>query len=1559
MRYHAIALTLLLGVCCVAAQDVAITNPGFEQVDPDDESMPAGWNAHGGHTEQLARHLTDDARSGERALLIIDDFTSEERVGYDVATSGIVQRVDGIQPGTYYKLTCWAKCLSRDRRNATWLQLRFLPSREQVNTHLNAEVGQWKQFTAIKKAPEGTTHALVYIKTLHMASSRYVVDDFKLEVAALGPEDQRLALFPFGSEGIAPEQVHEPNLRTPLVEAGKPAGHIVVPDDKQWHDVGMRLREAIEARTGAQLEVITSGERDWEPLRSDETTIAIGHVGNNFVVERMWLQRYQEVNAHHPGPGEYILQTIPEPYDCPVGKNVLLVGASDLEGAERGMQRLLEVLGEPEGDTLALDQWLLEISGAEHMGDEQREALVNRDLSKFWLKDFHTAVRRYRDTADPAWAERARFVLRKINERYLQFAHDPNVLKYWPEPTAGSTHRIYWPEETSADWIGTMWDFFEEAPVLTEDDRWRGANSMLNALHDLPRHVSAYQMFADAEKTWPVLFNHSTFPLIGMYYLGRHFDRFYPNVDSGRIDEYMLRIHNGFSNQIKSWKPTEDANGYYTIVPRHTINWSLSEGDYSYFETDQVRKFADYTVNICDNTGDPASFGDSSYGRGVRTSLLDWAVWYYEDPKLQWWLDRIARGGWNNPYNPDLQSERWDDLPGVRVSPLTESIYEWTTDTRAYGPSLMPPNVPQEKCFDKIAFRENLDEDGQHFLLDGYSRGGHLHYDGNAITRYFADGEDWLMDGDYLVRNTTDHNMLSVVRDGRADEIEPPCAALEHVADLPSAGMTQTAVYGWNGVDWRRNIFWLKGGPVVLLDHCTAEEAGEYALECIFKMIDQGEVASDGRDFSLTREAAVTEGLTVVEQPREAVEAAVRFEGPNSALSFPLEIPAGEYYANVIGMGFDGGTDSFWLSIDDQDPVAIHLPLDKFDRPYDSGVNPKSGSMPRIEIERGGTHLVKVTLREKPGVYLDRVEFVSVEDEEVVAAIEAEDAPDAEQPIPDLPDRVFHIRNTGHSRMVQSTRINHRRIPIRYLHHKFGADLAQGEAIANQALFFSTFSDRAEDWDIARLSEASMLLTDGDEPVAVLAVGADGLELPAELATDAALVWLGRREMLVCDATRVGRKLSFDEPTDVQIDLYSGELAFAERDEQGALDEGDAAALRRAGRSALQRLAAHAEMGQSAEGVSAEPQGLQKAWGIEPATFEDTPQPAIEMETHDIDADGSEETLAIRGRYLTAVNADGSVRWQFDGTDELYAVGAYDIDGDGGLEVFTGGKSKILYVLDTDGTLIKEHPIETYWRVSRTTIHEPRLDDVLVRDFNGDGEWEAALGTVDGFIQVINSDYSQRWIFGEVNHGTTEVAAIDVNDDGVEEIAVANRYGKLFVLSTDEGKRMAYRGSELGDVQMAVADLDRDGTVEMVNGSATGAFKVGQVGSRATIWQYPNFGYPWRDITTADLTGDGNLEVIACSDTGYVYAIDASGETVATRNLNSAVLNLAVVQTDDGPMIAAGTLSGVVRLLDATLNEVGRYPLGLQVNWVSAPASGNGPLLVAALEDGRVVGVRW
>ena len=1544
-------------------------NPGFEQGEVG--KIPRTWAASGGEPPKMDRQWVTQAHAGEHAILIVDDAagTRSERKG----SSGIWQTVPA-EPGRWYFASCWARCLSRSQaRNVAWLQLRFLPSNARHNVHLNSSRpgGDWRRFVVAGQAPPGTTQVRVYVKTLHTSTCRYLVDDFVLRVVGSGGgHDQRLALLVSGSTGIEP--VRRLNLHTPLVTVGRPAAHICAPPSKEWQEAARLLASEVERLTTARLP-ITKPTR--EALASRETTVAIGNINNNFVVERMWLNRYQRVDALHPGPGAYVLQTIPEPYDCPKGKNVLLIGASDAAGAVKGVRAIIGRL--KPGKDLAIDEWLLEVSNAKPLSADRRGKLLSGKFSKYWLSDFWKEARKYQRTGDLAYAQRARQILLACAKRYREYAADPNLLKYWPSPTGGGQFRVYWPEETSSEWIGSMWDFIEECPVFTDQDRYVCTNALLSTTHDLTKHVYYWANLATPETTAPVAFNHTTYPLLGVYFLARYFERYYGDVD-GRMRDYLDRCRNCFRAQMKSWKPTEDAAGYVSTVPRHTLTYSLAEGDYRYLASGAFSTFCQYTVGFCDNTGDAASFGDSGYGRGRYTRNLEWPVWYDKDAKMLWWLQSLTGGRWQNPFHPDLEPEPWTELPGVKVFPLTRALYDYTREHGSYGMARDGLNVPFEKCFDKISFRENLDKGAQFLLLDGFARGLHLHYDGNAIIKFYADGEDWLIDGDYLVRNTTDHNMLSLSKDGRCPEYEPPCASLDHWGDLPSVGITQTTVHDYLDADWTRSIFWLKGAFVCVIDRVRACEPGHFKCECIWKMLDRGETGGDGvRTFSLTRTPGGKPGkvaLTVVEGPAPGVAAAVKFTSRDSRLDFPVDLRKGTYRVNAVGYGLNGGADSFWLSIDGGESIACHLPLKEFGRSYDSGVNPKAGAIPKVEVETDGLHVVTVTLREAPNVMLDRVEFLSL-DGKLVTAIEAETAPELPPAlVKPTPTKTFWIKGDGFSRLVFSTRFNHRRLPIRYTHQKLGARLETGQDISNQTIFYNTGSTTNQGFDIRRVATDTALLLNGGIPLGIFSGNAREMAVPDELRTDAALAFWGRERLVFCDATQVGSILSTDIPVDVEIDLQDGRASIRADGAVAAtvgsatttmagrgelkLPESVATSLRKAWLPALERIARSAQVGKAGDTEERAERGLTPVWSVGAARHDDRPQPVLEVIPADLDGDGRDEILAIRGRHLTCIDAAGRVRWEFDGKDELYAACAWDIDGDGAAEVFCGGKSTRLYVLDTDGKLLRDHPIETYYRVSRTTIHEPRLDDVLVRDFDGDGDWEAVLGTVDGFTQLIDHHFKQVWIDGETNHGTTEFQAIDVDGDGTEEVVVGNRYGKLRVYRIKTGKLAVALNSELGDVQIAAADLDGDGAVELLNGSSTGAFRCGkcQRSRRAeVVWEFPNYGYAVRDIKVADLAEASGLEVAVASDTEFVYLVGNTGATLAQRDLGSAPLSLAIVETAGPRLLAAGCRDGGVHLLDGALDVRGCWRAGSQINSVATVRRPGGSLVVAGCADGRVV----
>jgi len=677
-----------------------------------------------------------------------------------------------------------------------------------------------------------------------------------------------------------------------------------------------------------------------------------------------------------------------------------------------------------------------------------------------------------------------------------------------------------------------MWDVLEEAPVFSDAERLACTNILLTVLHSLPRQVSAY---AGLERTDTIIWNHTTFPLMGIYWLSRYFRRFYGNLD-GRLELMLSKVSAAFEGQVSSWKPQEDSLGYYSIVPDHTIEYTLAENDCRYFENGSVRRHAEYTVTICDNTGDAAGFGDTGYGHAPYVRNLHWALWGCRDGRFLWWLNKVLPQGYKSPYDPGVKEVEWPELQGVNVFELHRQVYDYTKTKTYYGGPASPPNVAFEKTFDKISFRENLAPNGEYFLLDGYSRGKHLQYDGNAIIKFYADGEDWLIDGDYLVRNTTDHSMVSVIRDGRCEKLVPTCAALEAAGDLPSAGLTQTALYDYNGANWRRSIFWLKGEFVVVLDELEALEAGDYAFVGNWKTLAQGDQALvHGRAFKTSRGGAGHvghRGLIRRRNPAPGVREALFFSARWSQLDTVLDLPKGQYKLTLYARGTSGGADSFWVRIDGGERIAFHIPIEAFGP--SSGSWTKGVPTPNIKLDANGPHRLRVALREGLGPLLDR--FVVTDPAgKVVAEVEAEDAPPfSEGQAPAGVRQEFHIKNDGFARNGLAGRINHVGRRIAYLRQRFGGRLAAGARVSLQNVFYNDASDAPKDYDIRRLDRNAVLVLKSGRPFAAFTAG----RAPAASAQpDCVLTAVTERAVSFVGVREVPGLFVADKPVAVEIDF--------------------------------------------------------------------------------------------------------------------------------------------------------------------------------------------------------------------------------------------------------------------------------------------------------------------------------------------------------------------------------------------------------------------------------------
>jgi len=235
-----------------------------------------------------------------------------------------------------------------------------------------------------------------------------------------------------------------------------------------------------------------------------------------------------------------------------------------------------------------------------------------------------------------------------------------------------------------------------------------------------------------------------------------------------------------------------------------------------------------------------------------------------------------------------------------------------------------------------------------------------------------------------------------------------------------------------------------------------------------------------------------------------------------------------------------------------------------------------------------------------------------------------------------------------------------------------------------------------------------------------------------------------------------------------------------------------------------------------------------------------------------------------------------------------------------------------------------------------SSVRQPRVGNLAVGDLDGDGGVDIVAGLMNANLVRYDTEFNLMWRYDGVPHGTLDLVLLDLDGDGRLEILAANRYGSVQIFDAD-GTRVGGTYSELGDVQMAIGDMDGDGTFEVANGSSTGAFSC-NVWSGGERFAFPNYGFAFTELLMADLVGDEGDELVAASETGYVYVLGADGEVLAQRDFGDAVNDIALIPRDGGtPLLGVACDDGRVYTVDAAMTVLGAFD------------AGGRPLLVQAL----------
>ena len=1285
---------------------------------------------------------------------------------------------------------------------------------------------------------------------------------------------------------------------------------VLTPDSQAGRGAGQAVAALLRDRGGHAVRVTSKPN---QALPSAANVIALGNMLDNELICRLYWNQYCHADRLWPGPGRLFVRTVFDPYPWHGGGDVVAIVVSDEANLARAADVLKRALETGEGGPkgLSLPFTLL--------ADPPFEAPKAARPIRPTLYDFLTEARVYLKTGHEAVARRAIEALSKTAGLYRD---NPKRLPDWPE-------------ETSSFDILATWDAFEECPLITRDQRQAFLGMFLKWMDGLQRKTSGY---AGLGKGDLVAWNHTTFPLLGLYAGSRYFEDYVGVAACGR---HLAKARACFSAQARSWKPQEDADGYLIITMRHTIQYCLSEWDLTPFENGVFKRYWDYVVDICDGRGWASGFGDSGIGRGptLITRALPTGFWATRDPGYLWVLDHVSagddgKGKWENPFHRNVAPKRPDRFVGLRVVPLDGQLHAFTQKRPFYNERLQRSSVPADRAIDKVVMREDWSRTSQYVIVDGYGRGKHLHYDTGAIIEYVDRGYRWLLDHDYLSRNTTEHNMLTVLREGRSTQLVPPMAGWVGQAASDDDAVVAFEVPGYQGIDWQRTLFWRRGEWLLVADRARAAEPGRYDLDWTWKVEDRGQESLEADGAFVMRRGAVdarTRDVVTVDDAAASRGKAVLLGQGSSRLAFVASVPAGEYHLELYARGVDGSSDSLFASIDGGEPKGYHIPKRRYGR--SSTKFDLSTPTPRVGVGHGDRHVVVIWLREHPPVHLDRLRFAPVSGGRAVE-IEAEDAqPPKNADLEPIDCERFTIV-TPDAASVRLSRDHPKGIvvPVCRLHQRISGDLSQGQARELANLMYCDSVKRPAGWDVRRIGPGHLVVNSG--PTVCLSGRVDGNQ--AALHDGAAMA--DDRHIVAAETTRVQLgpvRLAGDRPFGIVLDLKTGsarvrggaaiEWRIGETNGRVKPKPSDESGWRAAqadgwawDEDAASRWASYLNdsygRGRRSTGrsVSSRSAGVEPCWRLAVPGG-----PSIRrIRAADLDGDGQTELLVAANAKIIALSTDGKPRWTFACKGSASDVFAAELGEPKGVEVLVADRSGWAYVLDATGE--KLHELEFVGLPWNASVGERGYGVMTVgaADLDGDGGNEIIVTGVNFELRVYDRPWELRWRDRLVYHGNIDLIARDVDGDGRRELFASDHYGHLHAFRAD-GKLIGRSYSSIGDVMFDVGRFAPDEPWTVVFGSSTGDCIAAEASDpRRAKWRFDNFGYAVRRVligrTGTPLAG----RCYVASASGYVYCLDKDGGVVWQRRVGSDIVNLAAC--DYGRWtICALDRSGAIRLLTA------------------------------------------
>ncbi len=1236
---------------------------------------------------------------------------------------------------------------------------------------------------------------------------------------------------------------------TTLVEAGKANCIIVYPEEEGYAELAQDIVAAIKAATGATVPTKTTDE--YTEADRNSNLICLGRMNNNKLALDLYIFHYIACDDWFPGPGGdehppgFVVRSCCDPWGT--GKNVIMLGGTELDGVKLAVEYFKGLL--QKGDTLTIPRTVkVQFKGTENLEE------FAKTIEPYYHDNFIDLK------ALPYGAE-AKMV--EAAERYFLTGRDEYlkcyalIMRRWmDEYYKWAPHRQITTPKYIIPVMLLSYDQIEESPLLPDDLKLE----MTNLLYDYTSRMSVHSRITQLKPGVLTTTGHHAVSET-VIYGARYFKNYYPDVDFERMDKGVASVQVGQETIANSNGFMDNDGGYTRSYPLTAMLLALAMDNYEYFESGAARKWMEYCQLI------NSSWGGSFFGPTLTSSI---AAWYYQDPTYVWFNNWRRKRSEYYPqmtattitcylwtYLPNMEERVPEEMAGVRYMTVHPTNYEQIKGQGSFV------NVPRKRTFHQLVMREGFERDNQYLRLDGINDGIANGGDGNAIA-WLADGRPWCFSASSWGggRSMRYHTTCLVLRDGQMADKRVAFCDLQLASDLPASGFARSVMREYNGLDWARNIAWIKGKYWVIFDQLQVLEPADYSILSQWMRMgssvdEQYRAISTNRDHSLYLQAAG--GSRPVVTTIAGGATAIR-QGLHGQLTPGQELT----FVNLLYGHHKDLPHEYSIKRISQNMCLVTEP----ERQVLVGVAPLG--KPDEAIALGPQMQIKCTM------------FALASDEIALAGLTS---------------------FGGQQPMVEADR------PID-LEIDFGNGLVTVNAPEPTELIIRGLAATEDNITAAAPTATNIVQLEARE-----------YTLEADIATGPLAAIAAAVRAIIDQAAAVPpAPIEVQRPSypkkltqQWQLQVPEGDDASIRTVESADLD-GDGREEVFVGASDGRAFCLTPDGAQKWEFAAAG--GIND---IAVADFGDGPRVLVASDDeylHCLDASGK-ELWKFTGAGIECTNqAPGTygIGRYIEGDGEMMVVEVADLNADATKEILVGSKTFRHGRSRVFGTLWCLNPAgELQWHLYQSA---GTVTSIAAFDDTGDGQMKIAIesggGTygVGGYIvdNQGNNLNRQGAGYGERFCNVARIAP----DGSYRKVRVDHRIGTTDAFQTVEPyeKKWSYKAGGLSAAGPEVADLNGDGIAEVLIGSGGGSLYCLNEAEEPLTWRL-NLGEPISELASGALAGSG-VQVIAGTNTGAVYVVSAEGKPLARAEIAGPVSCVATarVQANGNETIIAATEAG-------------------------------------------------